>query len=182
MARIGIPGRVGPGDDMDWLAQEIERRRTWERELTASLPTVVRSIVAGTVALRADWKLTVGIAIPAAWTEQASCVITVPAGYTQMTFTAIATIGATNSTAGTQYLYARIVDQIDGAGPLYGSTAATSTVPAGWIATAIMPQVYSAPVTAGQVYRFWVESWAGGGWSAAGGNYARIEVQATFSR
>lgn len=44
MARIGIPGRVGPGSD-DWSAQEIERRRTWEREFSAALPTVVKGIV-----------------------------------------------------------------------------------------------------------------------------------------
>lgn len=79
MARIGIPGRVGPGDDMDWLAQEIERRRTWERELTASLPTVVRSIVGAQLAIdggasdATDFPLTSG-----SWVTVASVSITPP--------------------------------------------------------------------------------------------------------
>lgn len=45
MARIGIPGRsIGPGSD-DWIAAEFERRRKWEREFAAAMPTMVRGIV-----------------------------------------------------------------------------------------------------------------------------------------
>lgn len=129
------------------------------------------------------WDQNVNFALPSAWTQQASCEVTVPAGYTKIQFYAIGSVLARNDSGSTQYLMARIRRQIDGAGDIYGGTTAQQTLPTDYWGTALAPYVFNDVTASGAVHRFWLESWVGGAtWTAHANHVARIEVAVTFSR
>jgi hypothetical protein len=133
------------------------------------------------VTLRSNYDLADGFAVPNVWTEQASTTIDVPAGYDTISYAAVASVNARNDSGATQYLYAQISIQVDGTGDIYSSTLAQITLPNGYWGTVIVPQFWSTGLW-GSSWRFWLSTWAGGGFSAHVDHSARIEVQATFSR
>ena len=154
-------------------------------EGTLSLPAGIidNDALANPVEFGSDWGSAGSFALPNAWTEQASCSILVPDSFTMMQFSAMATITARNDFGSTQYLMARVRSQRNGAGTIFQGVEAQATVPDLYWATALAPQIYSTGVTGGDTWRFWVESWVGGGtWTADPNHYARLELSATFSR
>lgn len=152
---------------------------------TLSLPAGIidNDALANPIAQDSQWGRATGMAIPNAWTELASCSITIPAGFTRLQFSAIGMVQARNDTGSTQYLLGEVRRQINGSGTPFGSIMAQSTLPNGFWGTSTAPYIYGETVIPGDVHRFWIQSWAGGaGFSAHVDHVASVEVLAMFSR
>lgn len=124
----------------------------------------------------------VNFALPGAWTELVSCTLTVPPGFTWMTFSAYGSITARNDTGAIQYLISYPRRQINGTGSIYSGIPAQATLANGYWGTVVSPYSWSESVTPGAVHRFWLEGFGGGGFSAHPDHDARVHVVATFSR
>lgn len=142
-------------------------------------------LIESQIELDSDWNRVTGFAIPAGYTEYVSATITVPPNCTQMHFDAIATMYARNSTASTHNLYAGISRQINGAGEVFGSETAASSVSAGWWTTVTAVYKWATTVTPGDVHRFWLEAApdsGSGAWASNVDHRARLDVSAMFTR
>lgn len=131
----------------------------------------------------ASWNSTMNFPLTPTWTNLAACSLTVPAGYTSFSFQAIGSVIARNDTGATNYLYAEVRRQINGAGTIYGSVRSTATVANGFWSSLLVPYNIEETAAPGEVHQFWINVWAGGGtWTADPDHYASIEVFATFRK
>jgi len=153
-------------------------------EGTLSLPAGIidNDALASPVVLRSEWSDAGGFATPnSTWLELCSVSVVVPDGFTDIQFSAMGSVLATNSTAGTHYLFVRVARRVNG-GPQFTGIQAQAVVPSLYTATGIAPYNWNEPVTPGDTHRFALQVWTSAAFAADGNHYGRLDVPIIFTR
>lgn len=109
-------------------------------------------------------------------TEVASCILTVPTGFTRAVVNVVAFAEAFNPTAGGQYVYVQSTNSITGGSGEVYSLAAASTA----VAVTTFQQVTLTGLSGGQQIVCGVLVRAGAAFSASTANLAEVSAQAIY--
>lgn len=137
--------------------------------------------LANPVTFGSGWDYEEGYGTPAgSWVTVATTSLTIPAGFTEMQFTAVGAANGLNNNGSTTNMYARIARSV-GSGS-YTSPQGQVALPAGFQGIATTVYLWNEPVTPGEVHLFEFQVWTNLAYAASTYNYARLDVAAQFTR